>query len=190
MLGSSSQDRSSALARVTLVLGGARSGKSRYAETAIERAAGGGTYLATATIEDEEMRARVAAHRARRGPHWRTIEEPLAIAPILENGAADGRPILVDCLTLWLAGLLRAEGDPTAETERLLAALAAAPGPLLLIANEVGLGIVPEHPLGRSFRDAAGLLNQRVAAAADRVVFIAAGLPMLLKDTVPVEARS
>ena len=188
---SSSSRPSSALPRVLLVLGGARSGKSRYAEHAIEAAAGGGLYLATAGVAaDAEMAARIAQHRARRGPAWTTIQEPLEIARHLAAEARPDRPILVDCLTLWLSNLMHAARDIDAETERLLAALAAARGPVVLVANEVGLGIVPETPLGRAFRDHAGRLNQRVAAAAARVVFIAAGLPMLLKDPVTLEVRS
>ncbi len=178
------------LPRTMLVLGGARSGKSSYAERAIEAAAGGGLYLATAGIADAEMAARIAEHRARRGPAWSTIEEPVEIAPLIEAEARPDRPILVDCLTLWLSNLTHVGRDVGAETERLMAALAAARGPAVLVANEVGLGIVPESPLGRAFRDHAGRLNQRVAAAAERVVFLAAGLPMLLKDTVAQEARA
>ncbi|MGH7124181.1 MAG: bifunctional adenosylcobinamide kinase/adenosylcobinamide-phosphate guanylyltransferase [Stellaceae bacterium] len=178
-----------ALPRVLLVLGGARSGKSRYAEQAIEAAAGGGLYLATAGIDDAEMAARVAQHKARRGPTWTTIERPVKIARAIEAEARPDRPILVDCLTLWLSNLMHDGRDIEAETERLLASLTDARGPIVLVTNEVGLGIVPETPLGRTFRDHAGRLNQRVAAAAERVVFIAAGLPMLLKDPVAAEAR-
>jgi len=178
-----------ALPRLLFVLGGARSGKSRYAEQVIEAAAGGGLYLATAGVGDAEMAARVAEHRARRGPSWITIEEPLEIAPRIETEARRDRPILVDCLTLWLSNLMEAGRHIEAETERLMAALAHARGPVVLVANEVGLGIVPESALGRAFRDHAGRVNQRVAAAAERVVFVAAGLPMLLKDTVLAEPR-
>lgn len=188
MLGQSSIDRSAeareALPRVTLVLGGARSGKSRHAEAMIERAGGGGIYLATAAVGDAEMAARVAAHRERRGPQWTTIEETLEIAARLREAS---RPVLVDCLTLWLSNLMHAGRDPAAASEALLATLATMPAPAVLVANEVGLGIVPENALARAFRDHAGHLHQRVAAAADRVVLMAAGLPLVLKDTVAAE---
>jgi len=176
------------LPRLMLVLGGARSGKSRFAETAIE-SAGGGLYLATATVGDAEMAERIRLHRARRGARWTTIEEPLEIAAAVLAASHPGRPVLVDCLTLWLSNVMLAERDPGAECERLLSALADARGPVVLVANEVGLGIVPENALARAFRDHAGRLNQRVAALADRVVFLAAGLPMLLKDARAEDAR-
>jgi len=188
MLGPSSIDRSAAareaLPHVTLVLGGARSGKSRHAEALIERAGGGGLYLATAEIGDAEMAARVAAHRKRRGPQWTTIEEKLEIAARLEEAR---RPVLVDCLTLWLSNLMHAGRNPLAESEALLATLATMSAPAVLVANEVGLGIVPENALARAFRDHAGQLHQRVAAAADRVVLMAAGLPLVLKDNLAAE---
>ena len=171
-----------ALPPVTLVLGGARSGKSRHAERLIETAAVAGTYCATAEPKDAEMAARIAAHRARRGPFWRTIEAPLALAPIIASETAPDRPLLIDCLTLWLSNLLLAGKSIEDETATLEAALRGAAGPLVLVANEVGLGLVPETPLGRRFRDAAGRLNQDVAAVADRVVFVAAGLPLVLKE--------
>ncbi len=159
---------------LTLVLGGARSGKSAYAE----RLLGAGSYIATAEPGDAEMAARIAAHRARRGPQWRTVEAPLELAGAIRAAAP---PILVDCLTLWLANLFAAGRIPEHESEALLAALREAAGPVVLVANEVGLGLVPETALGRAFRDAAGRLNQAVAAAVQRVVFVAAGLPLVLK---------
>jgi adenosylcobinamide kinase / adenosylcobinamide-phosphate guanylyltransferase len=167
---------------VTLVLGGARSGKSRYAERLIEAAADGGTYCATAEALDAEMTARIAAHRARRGPFWRTVEEPLELAAVIVAEARFDRPLLVDCLTLWLSNLLLGARSAGEGADALCAALRLAAGPVVLVANEVGMGLVPETPLGRRFRDAAGRLNQEVAALADRVVFVAAGLPLVLKE--------
>ena len=168
---------------VTLVLGGARSGKSRYAERLVEEAGSGGTYCATAEAGDAEMAERIAAHRARRGPFWRTIEAPLELAPAIAAEATPGRPVLVDCLTFWLSNLLLAGRQPAREADELVSALRKAAGPVVIVANEVGMGLVPETPLGRCFRDAAGRLNQQVAALADRVVFVAAGLPLVLKGS-------
>jgi adenosylcobinamide kinase/adenosylcobinamide-phosphate guanylyltransferase len=166
---------------VTLVLGGARSGKSRYAERLVEGAAERGTYCATATADDPEMAARIAAHRARRGPFWHTLEAPLALPPALAAANPD-RPLLIDCLTLWLSNLLCADLPVEPAAEALCAGLRRAEGPVVLVANEVGFGIVPETPLGRRFRDTAGILNQQIAALADRVVLVAAGLPLVLKE--------
>jgi adenosylcobinamide kinase / adenosylcobinamide-phosphate guanylyltransferase len=168
---------------VTLVLGGARSGKSRYAERLVEAAASGGTYCATAEAGDAEMARRIAAHRARRGPFWHTVEAPLALAPVIASEAASDHPLLIDCLTLWLSNLLLAGKPVDEETAALCAALRLTEGPVVLVANEVGMGLVPETPLGRRFRDAAGRLNQEVAALADRVAFVVAGLPLMLKES-------
>jgi len=167
---------------VTLVLGGARSGKSRYAERLVEAAAAGGTYCATAEARDAEMALRIAAHRERRCPFWHTVEEPLALAPVIAGAARSERPLLIDCLTLWLSNLLLAGKGVDDETAALCTALRLAAGPVVLVANEVGMGLVPKTPLGRRFRDAAGRVNQEVAALADRVVFVAAGLPLVLKE--------
>jgi adenosylcobinamide kinase/adenosylcobinamide-phosphate guanylyltransferase len=167
---------------LTLVLGGARSGKSRYAERLVEGAARAGTYCATAEAGDREMAERIAAHRARRGPFWHTVEEPLAVASVIAEEVAGERLLLVDCLTLWLSNLMLAGRRVDEEAAKLCSALRLAGGPVVLVANEVGLGLVPETPLGRQFRDAAGRLNQQVAALADRVVFVAAGLPLVLKE--------
>jgi adenosylcobinamide kinase/adenosylcobinamide-phosphate guanylyltransferase len=167
---------------VTFVLGGARSGKSRYAEQLVQSIAAGGTYCATAEAGDAEMRARIAEHRARRGPFWRTVEEGLALAPVIAAEASPERPLLIDCLTLWLSNLMLAERAIDGEAEALCSALCLAAGPVVLVANEVGMGLVPETSLGRRFRDAAGRLNQQVAAIADEVVFVAAGLPLVLKE--------
>ena len=170
------------LPTVTLVLGGARSGKSRYAERLVEDAARGGTYCATAEAGDAEMAERIAAHRARRGPFWRTVEAPLDLALAIAVHAEPECPILVDCLTLWLSNLLLAGKQPDEEAGALCSALREAAGAVVVVSNEVGMGLVPETPLGRTFRDAAGRLNQDVAALADRVVFVAAGLPLVLKE--------
>ena len=177
------------LPALSLVLGGARSGKSRYAESLVEGAAARGLYCATAEAEDEEMARRIAAHRARRalrqaadgGPFSQTVEAPLDLAAAIADNSVRETPLLVDCLTLWRSNLLCCGRCVEEETDRLGAGLESAPGPVVLVANEVGLGLVPETPLGRRFRDAAGLLNQRLAARADRVVFVAAGLPLVLK---------
>jgi len=172
------------LPRLTLVLGGARSGKSAYAETLIEEASPRAIYLATAEVLDEEMAARIRHHRARRGAGWTTIEAPLDLIPHLRGDPPFriGQPILVDCLTLWLSNLYEAGRVIETEIDTLLAALDAAPSPVVMVANEVGLGIVPENALARAFRDSAGRLNQAIAARAERVVFLAAGCPLILKD--------
>jgi len=167
-------------AGLTLVLGGARSGNSRFAEDLLTRLPAPWLYIATAQALDDEMQARIAHHRARRPDGWETVEVPLDLAPALD-AVAQGRPVLIDCLTLWLSNLLLAGRDVEAETDRLAATLARARGPWVVVANEVGLGIVPDNPLARRFRDAAGRLNQRAAAAADRVVLTVAGLPVEVK---------
>lgn len=164
---------------LTLILGGARAGKSRFAEELIERVAQPALYLATAEPRDEEMRARIAAHRARRGTNWTTVEEPLELVNTLL--AETARPVLIDCLTLWLSNLMGAKRDVGFETERLLAFLPRAQTPVIMVANEVGLGIVPDNAMAREFRDHAGRLNQGLAKLAERVVFMAAGLPLALK---------
>ncbi len=167
---------------IELVIGGARSGKSGYAERQARESHAGGrpvVYLATAQALDAEMAERIAHHRARRPADWRSVEEPLALADALTRAAASDACVLVDCLTLWLSNVLLAGRDD--EIERLLATLPILPGQLILVSNEVGWGIVPENPLARRFRDEQGRLNQRVAALADRVTLVAAGLPLTLK---------
>jgi adenosylcobinamide kinase / adenosylcobinamide-phosphate guanylyltransferase len=171
----------SSVPKLTLVIGGARSGKSRYAEGLIAVQLPPWTYVATAEAGDHEMIARIRAHRKRRGASWRTIEAPRDLQTALATGA--GGPVLVDCLTLWLSNLMLAEIDVEQEIAKLEAALTAATAPVVLVANEVGLGIVPEFPLGRRFRDLQGMLNQRMAARADRVVLMVAGLPLAVKGT-------
>jgi adenosylcobinamide kinase/adenosylcobinamide-phosphate guanylyltransferase len=162
-----------------LVLGGARSGKSAYAERLITALPPPWIYCATGVAFDSEMRERIAHHRARRGPGWQTIEEPRGIAPLIQSSAS---PMLVDCLTLWLTNLMLEQRDIETETAKLIDAARAARAPIVFVSNEVGLGIVPDNALARAFRDHAGRLNQAVAATASRVVFMIAGLPMVLKD--------
>jgi adenosylcobinamide kinase/adenosylcobinamide-phosphate guanylyltransferase len=164
---------------LTLVLGGARSGKSRYAESLITAAQPPWTYIATAEAGDEEMVARINMHRERRDASWHTIEAPREIAAALVECAT--RPVLVDCLTLWLSNLMLAHADIDREIGLLEKALQAMKMPVVLVANEVGLGIVPDHPLGRQFRDWQGVLNQRMAARADHVILMVAGLPLVIK---------
>ena len=160
------------------MLGGARSGKSHYAEALITRLTPPWVYVATAQAFDDEMRARIAEHRARRAAGWRTFEAPLALADALRD--AGDAPVLVDCLTLWLSNLLLADADLDAAEATLDAALGRA-APTVLVSNEVGLGIVPDNALARRFRDRAGRLHQRLAARADRVALTVAGLPLFVK---------
>ena len=167
----------------TLVLGGARSGKSLHAERLVLESALRPLYIATAEARDDEMSERIAHHRARRGPAWTTSEEPYDLPGVLRREATPGLAVLVDCLTLWLSNLMLDDRDPDEASVSLCAALAAAPCPVILVSNEVGMGLVPETPLGRRFRDAQGRLNQAVAAAVPRVVFVAAGLPLVLKPS-------
>lgn len=173
------------LPRLTLVLGGARSGKSRYAEGLITALPAPWTYIATAEAYDDEMKDRIAEHAARRGAGWQTREAPHTLPAAIRAEAQNGAPILVDCMTLWLSNLLIAERPWGPEADALLDAIDTRPAPVILISNEVGQGIVPENALARAFRDAQGLLNQRIAACADRVVLVAAGLPLTLKDIAP-----
>jgi adenosylcobinamide kinase/adenosylcobinamide-phosphate guanylyltransferase len=170
---------STVISDISLVLGGARSGKSLYAEQLVTGHTAPWVYVATAQAFDEEMRVRIAEHQRRRGGGWRLIEAPVALTEALDVAAS--RPVLVDCLTLWLTNVMLGEHDITAATTTLEAALRRRDAPTILVSNEVGLGIVPENALGRSFRDEAGRLNQRIAALAGRVVFMVAGLPMTLK---------
>ena len=168
-----------------LVIGGARSGKSRHAEAMARRSGLDRVYLATATPFDDEMRERIARHRAERAADgWRTVEEPLALVDALEREAAPGRILLCDCLTLWLGNTMLGGRDVEAACAALAAALPGLAGPAVFVSNEVGWGIVPDNRLARDFRDAQGRLNQRVAALCGRVVLVAAGLPLVLKGGV------
>lgn len=166
----------------TLVIGGARSGKSRHAEALARRSGLERHYLATATAYDDEMRERIAQHRAARARDgWRTIEEPLDLVGTLRRAARPDRILLVDCLTLWLTNVMLGGHAVEAACSGLSAALPGLAGPAILVSNEVGWGIVPDNRLARDFRDAQGRLNQRMAEACDRVVLVAAGLPLALK---------
>ena len=177
----------SALPPLTLVLGGARSGKSRYAESLVQGQDGACIYLATAEAGDEEMAERIRAHQERRGRRWKTVEVPFDLVAGLEAAVGRDRCVLVDCLTLWLSNLMAAGRDIDAETRLLTAALPNLAGRAVFVSNEVGLGIVPDNALARRFRDLAGRLNQAVAGAAQSVVFMAAGLPIHLKTPAIVE---
>ena len=165
---------------LTFVLGGARSGKSRHAEALIEALPPPWAYIATAQAWDDEMAQRIAEHRARRSADWVTIDAPLDL-PDAIRGLPSGQPVLVDCLTLWLTNLILAERDTAAAGAALVDACAGAMGPVVMVSNEVGLGIVPDNALARRFRDEAGRLHQAIAARAGRVVFMVAGLPMRVK---------
>ena len=169
------------MAPITLILGGARSGKSAHAERLAADASPRRTYIATAKAFDDEMATRIAHHQSRRDSSWQTVEAPIDLSDAIAEAVAPDSIVLVDCLTLWLSNLLLADRDIEEESDALIAALENAAGPLILVSNEVGLGIVPDNALARAFRDHAGRLNQRVAEVADRVVFLAAGLPMVLK---------
>lgn len=168
---------------IVLVMGGARSGKSTWALRYVERSYRSRLFLATARSLDEEMRERIRLHQAARGPEWRLVEEPLDLAAALGARCGEADAVLVDCLTVWLSNVMLERGRDAVpeQRERLLDALEARSRSTVLVSNEVGMGVVPEHPLGRSFRDEAGALNQAVAGLADRVVLLVAGLPMWLK---------
>ena len=170
----------------TLILGGARSGKSALAERLARESGKEVIYIATAQAHDAEMAARIPHHRSRRPAHWNSVEEPLALADALRACARPGRCVLVDCLTLWLSNLLGDVDDTRFEHERaaLLDALPALPGELLLVSNEVGLGVVPMGELTRRFVDEAGRLHQAIAGHCERVLFVAAGLPLPLKGNL------
>jgi adenosylcobinamide kinase/adenosylcobinamide-phosphate guanylyltransferase len=169
---------------ITLVLGGARSGKSRYAE---ELCHAPRHYLATAQAFDDEMRSRIAAHQLRRESDWTTIDTPIELAATLQNYDKPGGYILVDCLTLWLTNLILGELPWDVELEKLVGVLGTVKGEVVLVSNEVGLGIVPDNALSRSFRDAQGLTNQSVAEISDTVIMMVAGLPIVVKAPPPTQ---
>ena len=171
-----------AVENLYLILGGARSGKSRHAEALVEAAPPPWRYIATAEALDGEMRRRIDEHRKRRGKGWQTVEAPLELATALDDAPADA-PILVDCLTLWLSNLMLNERPLEPAVEALMDALERRRGLTVLVSNEVGLGIVPENRLARDFRDAAGALHRRVAARAQHMHFMVAGIATIVKGT-------
>ena len=172
------------LPKLIFVLGGAASGKSRFAETFVEALDRPRIYLATAQAFDAEMTDKIARHRDRRAPGWTTIEAPMDAARHL-RGLPGGSVVLLDCVTLWMSNQLLAEADLDAATDDLLAALAACPAPVVAVSNEVGQGIVPDNALARRFREAQGRINIALAAQADTVVHVVAGLPQVLKGHLP-----
>lgn len=172
------------LDKLTLVLGGAGSGKSLWAETLVRNASADRIYLATARIWDDEMRRKVDDHKIQRGDGWNTIEAPLDVSEALRL-AQPNQAVLLDCATMWLSNHLLEDSDiPTAES-RFLAALDGCAAPVVVVSNEVGMSIVPENALARRFRDAQGALNQKIAARAGLVVAVMAGLPLALKGKLP-----
>jgi adenosylcobinamide kinase / adenosylcobinamide-phosphate guanylyltransferase len=170
-----------AMSRSILVLGGARSGKSRYAEELAGKHRGERIYIATAEAGDEEMRQRIADHRQQRGMQWQTVEEPIELPNALQDMCGEGRLVLVDCITLWLSNLMLRGRDVQREIDRFCMMLPGLEGTVILVSNEVGFGIVPENALARRFRDEAGFANQRIAAACDEVVVMFAGMALKLK---------
>lgn len=169
------------LSRTTLILGGARSGKSAYAEKLVLSVQLRPVYIATAQAQDDEMRLRISHHQSRRGTDWTTIEEPLALCEKLLNHANPKNAIVVECLTLWLSNLMMAGSNIEEEISRLINLIPNLAGPVVFVSNEIGMGLVPETAMGREFRDHQGRLNQQVALVADTVQFIAAGYPLSLK---------
>lgn len=165
----------------TLILGGARSGKSRYGEGLVTDASGDLVYIATAEARDDEMAERISHHQNRRGTAWRLIEEPLDLPGVLRNQVGKNDVVLIDCLTLWLGNLMEAEADVAAAASDLLAETKSCPARLVFISNEVGQGIVPDNAMARQFRDEAGWLHQSLAAEFDAVLVVMAGLPLILK---------
>ena len=168
--------------KIIFVIGGARSGKSAYSLDRADRMAGKKVFIATAEPFDHEMQERIKDHRHERGADWQTIEEPLDVAGVLERTRDSKGAVILDCLTLWLSNVMHHRTDPEVAFEKLIEELQhSRSADLFIVSNEVGMGIVPKNDLARQFRDLAGLLNQRVAAAADEVVLVAAGIPVKIK---------
>ncbi|WP_394179577.1 bifunctional adenosylcobinamide kinase/adenosylcobinamide-phosphate guanylyltransferase [Yoonia maritima] len=172
------------LPKLSLVLGGAASGKSAFAEGLVLNTQCNPVYVATAQIFDDEMAQKVARHRDQRGNLWNTIEEPIDVASAL-NRVSEDEAVLIDCATLWLTNIILGEHDLAKESAALLSALDTCAGPVVVVSNETGQGIVPDNALARRFRNAQGTLNQQIAAKADLVVAVMAGLPMTLKGQLP-----
>lgn len=172
------------LPKLTLVLGGAACGKSNYAETLVTMAGDCPTYIATAQVFDDEMAQKVARHRQTRGAGWHTVEEPIALADAIRSAPED-QPILIDCATLWLTNLMLSDRDIAQHSATFLQAALTNAQPIVVVSNEVGQGIVPDNALSRRFRNAQGTLNQQIAAQADLVVAVMAGLPLVLKGHQP-----
>jgi adenosylcobinamide kinase/adenosylcobinamide-phosphate guanylyltransferase len=170
---------------VTLVLGGARSGKSEFSENLVINSGLNPVYLATARGGDQEMRERIDIHQKRRnnpvGPDWLTVEEPMALEDALKNCAFEGRAVLVDCLTLWITNLMVAGADVDREVSNLVRNLHKLAAPVVFVSNEVGMGVVPENKMAREFIDLTGIAHQKIAEKADHVYFVAAGLPLVMK---------
>ena len=169
------------MAQIKFVLGGARSGKSAHAEGLAESVGNAPIYIATAEIFDSEMESRIALHRERRGPHWQLVEAPVDLPQAITAADTQDSVILVDCLSVWITNILVHDQDTDAATERLVETLSSCSGTVILVASETGLGIVPENKLSRRFRDANGRLNQAIAALADEVFFVAAGIALRIK---------
>ncbi len=172
------------LPKLSFILGGASSGKSAFAETLVQQSGAAKVYLATSEVFDAEVKAKVQAHLEMRGDGWRTIEAPRDLDAALASVASD-EVVLLDCATMWLSNHMMAETNLGTETTALLAALKACKGRVVVVSNEVGMGIVPDNAMARQFRDAQGKLNQRLAQEADLAVFVVAGLPSVLKGTLP-----
>ncbi len=172
------------LPKLSLILGGASSGKSAFAESLVVQSEAPRVYLATAQAFDDEMRTKIAAHLRMRGSDWRTLETPLTAAQALKAISAE-EVVLLDCATMWLSNHLLAESDLAHETSQLLLALSNCKARVVVVSNEVGLDVVPDNALARQFRDAQGKLNQSIAAQADFAALVVAGLPMVLKGVMP-----
>ena len=168
----------------SLILGGAASGKSRFAESLVEQSGRPKVYLATAQAFDDEMRTKLEQHKSQRGAGWRTIEEPMDVGRTLAALGGD-TAVLLDCVTMWLSNQMLAEADLEEAEASLMAGLALCAAPVVMVSNEVGLSVVPDNALARRFRDAQGRLNQKLAARANLVVQVVAGLPQVLKGSLP-----